>query len=299
MRSTSGRSWSRRARAVLLVGIVWAEPWDPERAFADTPPAGAPAPLLALPTPKRLSPNQGEYVLRRAPGGGYLFEDFRFTAHVAPDGHVNFRDKHIRFETRVFGVLAEKYRRAGDDRPSLIQALEQVIRKDPDRPISPMVEVCQQRVDMLLPGMAACTLVATPITIVGTWDLTDELMNLTGQGWYRYEKAKFLSATFDFRVRLAAERHAKLLREALTDLPDRLEALWRDTGFTPREKRRIMCLLWAEVDVDQTESRKAADVISGWVRRKIPAGSTYAYTGPELEACSEHARRPFAPYAPE
>jgi hypothetical protein len=285
---------------MLLAGIVWADPWDPERAGAQSPDGGArPAPppsLLALPPPRKVSPHEGEYLLTRAAGGGYMFDEFRFSAHIASDGHVTFRDKPFRLETRVFGVLSEKYRRAGDERPSLVQAIEQVLRNDPDRPISPMVEVCQQRVDMILPGMAPCVLTATPIAIRGSFALVDELMNLTGRGWYRYEKAKFLSATFDFRVRLAAERHAKLLRETIADLPDRLDALWRDIGFTPRERRRIMCLLWAEVDVDKPEARKAADVITSWIRRRLPSGSTDAYTAPELAACGESGRRPFTPY---
>ena len=252
--------------------------------------------LLAIPVPRQLPPNEGEYVLSRAPGGGYVFDDYRFDARIAPDGHVTFHDKHFRLETRVFGVSAEKYRRAGDKRPSLVQAIEQVMRGDPDRPISPMVEVCQQRVDMILPGLAPCILTATPIPVRGSFALTDELMYLTGQGWYRYEKAKFLSATFDFRVRLAAKRHAKLLREAMADLPERLDALWRDAGFTPREKRRIMCLLWAEVNVDQPAARKAADVITSWIRRRLPPAARTPTARPSSRPARRAGKRPFAPY---
>ena len=225
-----------------------------------------------------------------------MYDDFRFSARVAPDGHVTFKDKKFRLETRVFGVLSEKYRREGDSRPSLVQAIEQVLRNDPDRPISPMLEVCQQRVDMILPGLAPCIMTATPITIRGSFALVDELLNYGGQSWYRYEKAKFLSATFDFRVRLAAQRHVKLLREALADLPDRLDSLWRDAAFTPREKRRIMCLLWAEVNVADGDSRKAAEVIVSWIRRRLPAGTAAGYSEPELAACTEHGKRPFTPY---
>lgn len=277
-------------------------PWVASRAIAQTPQtpdAGAPGPtLLALPFPRTPPPNMGEYLMRRTAGGGYVFDDFRFEARVAPDGHVVFKDKHIRFETRVFGVLSEKYRRAGDTRPSLVQAIAQVLRNDPDRPISPMLEVCQQRVDMLLPGLAPCVMTATPVSITGSFDLTDELMNLTGQGWYKYEKAKFLSATFEFRVQLAAQRHAKLLREAIADLPDRLDSLWRDAGYTPRERRRIMCLLWAEVNVADGPSRKAADVMVSWIKRRLPSGTADAYSASELAACAQHGGRPFSPYDP-
>jgi hypothetical protein len=276
------------------------EPSAAARAAAENRDGGAPGPsLITLPFPRTPPPNTGEYLMMPTAGGGYVFDDFRFSARVAPDGHVTFKDKHIRFEVRVFGVLAEKYRRAGDTRPSLVQAIEQVIRNDPDRPISPMLEVCQQRVDMLLPGLAPCILTLTPVAVIGSFDLTDELMNMTGQGWYKYEKAKFLSATFEFRVQLAARRHAKLLREAIADLPDRLDSLWRDATFTPREKRRIMCLLWAEVNVADGDSSKAADVMVSWIRRRLPVGTAAAYSAPELAACAAEGRRPFSPYDPD
>ena len=266
------------------------------RASAQNPDGGVAPSLLAIPAPPKLSPNAGEYVLNRAAGGAYVYDDYRFDARIAPDGHVTFVDKPFRLETRVFGVLSQKYRREGDRRPALVQAIEQVLRDDPDRPISPMVEVCEQRVDMILLGLAPCVLTKTPIHIRGSFAQLEDLMNLTGHGWYRYEKAKFLSVTFDFRVRLAAKHHEKLLRETIADLPNRLDALWRDAGFAPREKRRIVCLLWAEVNVDQPDARKAADVITSWIRRRLPSGSADAYSAPELASCGESGRRPFAPY---
>lgn len=297
MTSGTHPRWNRNARAAVFVALVWANPWTAPRASAQDP-AGAAPPLL-LPAPKKPSPNEGEYLLVPKRGGGYEYDDFNFRAHVAPDGHVIFSDKHFRLETRVFGVLVEKYRRAGDGRPSLIQALGQVIRNDPDRPISPMLEVCQQRVDMILPGLGPCIMAATPISIRGRFDLQDELLRAVGQGWYKYEKAKFLSATFDFRVRLAAARHAKLLREAIADIPDRLDGLWRDVSFAPRERRRIMCLLWAEVAVEDPASRRAAEAMERWIRHKLPEGSAEEFTASERAACADDSRRPFNPYDPD
>jgi hypothetical protein len=305
---TSGRSftrWNRSAFTAVLAAIAWAEPWaetrasaqDDQRSAAPAPkPAAGASPLFALPAPKPSSPNEGDYLLMPKRGGGYVYDDFRFTAHVAPDGHVTFRDKHIRLETRVFGVLSEKYRRAGDERPSLFQALSQVIRNDPDRPISPMLEVCQQRVDMLLPAIAPCILTATPVAISVNFDLQDELLRAVGQGWYKYEKAKFLSSTFEFRVGLAAARHAKLMREAIADIPARLDGLWRDPTFTPRERRRIMCLLWAEVNVKDADSRRAAEAMERWIRVKLPEGSADGFTAAEQASCAESSRRVFSPY---
>jgi hypothetical protein len=307
---TSGNlpRWNRSARTAVLAAIVWAEPWTEPRAFAQdaqhaavplAPKPGAASPLLALPTPKPPSSNQGEYLLMPKRGGGYEYDDFKFKAHVAPDGHVTFKDKHIRLETRVFGVLSEKYRRAGDDRPSLFQALSQVIRNDPDRPISPMLEVCQQRVDMLLPGLQPCILTATPVAIGISFDLQDELLRFVGQGWYKYEKAKFLSSTFEFRVQLAAAYQAKMLRQALADIPARLDGLWRDPSYTPRERRRMMCLLWAEVNVKDADSQRAAEAMERWIRVKLPEGSTDGFTAAEQASCAESGRRAFSPYDPD
>ena len=296
MTSGTHPRWNRRARAAVFAAIVWAGPWTEPHAAAQDPAAAAP---LLVPVPKKPAPNEGEYLLMPKRAGGYEYDDFNFRAHIAPDGHVTFRDKHFRLETRVFGVLVEKYRRAGDGRPSLLQALGQVMRDDPDWPISPMLEVCQQRVDMLLPGLAPCIMTMTPISIRGSFDLQDELLRSVGQGWYKYEKAKFLSATFDFRLRLAAARHAKLLREAIADIPDRLDGLWRDVSFTPRERRRIMCLLWAEVAVEDPASRRAAEVMERWIRHKLPDGSAEGFSVSERAACAADSRRPFNPYDPD
>lgn len=45
--------------------------------------------------------------------------------------------------------------------------------------------------------------------MVGSFDLTDKIMNWVGQGWYRYEKAQVLAATFEFRTQLAAAYQRK------------------------------------------------------------------------------------------
>jgi hypothetical protein len=134
------------------------------------------------------------------------------------------------------------------------------------------------------------------VSVSGTFDLTDELMRAAGQTTYRYEKAKFLSATFEFRVKLAAEQHRKLLREAIAGLPERLDALWGDAAYTPREKRRILCMLWAELEVVDPDHRLAADAIVGWVRRRLPAGTPLAYSAAEQARCTAEANRPFAIY---
>ena len=261
-----------------------------------TPDAGQPFALPPIaPTPPA-RPNEGTYRLWHAPDGSYVYDDIRFEARIAPDGHVTFKDIHLRLETYVFGVPLRRYKTDGNERrPSVVGALRQAIRGDIEGalPIDP--SLCPANSD---PGRSAgpCRLALAPITLVGKFDLTDEVMNLTGQGWYRYEKAKFISATFEFRVKLAAEEYRKRLTEAVADLPHRFDLLWSDLRYTAREKRRIICLTWAEVDLEDPATRIAAERIIAWVRRGLPQGSAAAYSDDEVAGCPKNGARSFQPY---
>lgn len=287
-------NWRRGAGAVVLAAVHLGR-FPVTHAAGQSADAGAPS-LLAPPPPRvpPARPNEGTYFLEPTRGGGYMYDDLRFVARIAPDGAVTFSDKHLQVETRIFGIPLRDYRKPDGRRLSLFEALEKAFKPDPTLPSPLDSSFCAQAADPRLPLSASCRV--QPVTIVGTFDFTDEVMKLTGQGWYKYEKAKFLSATFEFRVRMAAERHAKLLREAIAELPARLDAIWSNPGFTPREKRRIVCLLWAEVNVDDGPSRRAADVIIGWIKTRAPLTSASVYSDSELAACAAEGRRPFTPY---
>lgn len=268
-------------------------------AAPDTPDADRPrtGPFVFSP-PTR--PNEGTYVLRPTPDGGFEYEDLRFHARITPDGHVTFTDVRLRLERpTIFGVPLKGHSGISDVRPSLAETLTKALRGDRNRPI-PFTPHSRPRdaenLWAIPPSMSLPPMGPMFTYVSGSFDLTDELMRATGQGWYRYEKAKFLSATFEFRVKLAMERHRKLLREAIAGLPERLDVLWVDTAYTPREKRRILCLLWSEVDVGDPHHRAAADVIVGWIRRRLPAGTPVAYSAGEQARCAAEANRPFAVY---
>lgn len=132
------------------------------------------------------------------------------------------------------------------------------------------------------------------------FDLTDEFSQELGHGTlYRHEKANFLAATFRERTDMAARAQAAQMRVAVQEIPARLDALWADTRYRRRERRRIIFLLWAEVNRPASGSPSARAVIEKWIRRRLPVGSPDAYSKPELEALS-HERPdlpPFAPYA--
>lgn len=272
---------------------------SPEAANTDPPRTG---PFVFTP-PARPRPHEGTYQLRPTPDGGYQYQDLRFQARIAPDGHVSFTDVRVRLERpTILGVpldLARQDRSGGPGaRPSLADTLMKALRGDPNRPVPFTAHSRPRDAEELwaIPPTPSSPLGPMFVSISGTFDLTDELMRATGQGPYRYEKARFLSATFEFRVKLAAERQRKLLSDAIAQLPQRLDALWEDTAYTPRERRRILCLLWAELDVVDPDRRQAAEVIAGWIRRRLPAGTPSGYSAAEQARCSAEAHRPFTVY---
>ncbi len=133
------------------------------------------------------------------------------------------------------------------------------------------------------------------------FDLSDEFSRELGHGTlYRHEKANFLAATFRQRTDMAARAYASRMRLALDDLPSRLDALWADTRYRRRERRRITFLLWADADPSSPGAHPAQTIIESWIRRRLPPGSPDAYGKSELEALSRERPelRPFTPYGP-
>jgi hypothetical protein len=131
------------------------------------------------------------------------------------------------------------------------------------------------------------------------FDLSDEFSRELARGTlYRHEKANFLAATFRQRTDMAARAYAVRMRAALEELPARLDALWADTRYRRRERRRIIFLLWAEADRSSSVGRSADAIIEGWIRRRLPPGSSNAYSKSEMEALSRErpGLTPFSPY---
>ena len=132
-----------------------------------------------------------------------------------------------------------------------------------------------------------------------SFDLSDEFVHEFTRGTlYPYEKANFLASTFKRRTGMAAKWYAAQMRTARDDLPTRLDALWADTRYRRRERRRIIFLLWKDVDISEADARPAATIIEAWIRKRLPRGSPDAYTDDELEALSrERMGEPaFRPY---
>lgn len=131
------------------------------------------------------------------------------------------------------------------------------------------------------------------------FDLSDEFARELAHGTlYPHEKANFLAATYRQRTDMAARAHVRQMRAALADIPARLDALWADTRYRRRERRRIIFLLWAEADRSSSGGRSAAAAIESWIRLHLPPGSPDAYGKLELESLSGERPElpPFSPY---
>jgi hypothetical protein len=81
-------------------------------------------------------------------------------------------------------------------------------------------------------------------------------MRFAGQDPYRYQKARFLTATHEMRVRMAAHAHAQDLAQSRADLPGRLRSIACDPELRPSERRAIIAALRAELD-DGTPGARA------------------------------------------
>ena len=131
-----------------------------------------------------------------------------------------------------------------------------------------------------------------------SFDLSDEFVRELAHGTsYPYLKANFLAATFTRRTAMAAEMNSRQMRAARAELPHQLDALWDDTRYRRRERRRIVFLLWQELDRSTADGRSTATTIEAWIRKRLPRGSADAYNDQELDAYS-HERRGASAFNP-
>ena len=97
---------------------------------------------------------------------------------------------------------------------------------------------------------------------------------------------------------MAANVSSQQMRAAQLELPTQLDALWADTRYGRREQRRIIFLLWRELETAHGNGRSAATTIEAWVRKRLPRGSPDSYGDQELAAYfREDQNQPaFSPY---
>lgn len=234
---------------------------------APKPLAPAPAPSSAEPA----APPLEDYRLQRAKDGSgdLLYDATAFSARIARDGSVRFKDKGV-------SVLSLIPFLPGPPPPG-VPTLQGMIlgwgRKGPKAPPtnrdSPPNDPHaaanttsryhpDQRDDCRYPR--SCFFEAKVVLVGATWslDITDAVMRLRGQDPYRYQKARFLTATRELRVRMAGRAHAEDMQRSASELPRRLKDIACDTQLTLSERRQVLEALGSELDGSQDADRSAA-----------------------------------------
>jgi hypothetical protein len=215
-------------------------------------------------------------------GSGELIYDGRgFTAHVARDGSVRFTDRRIT-DGSPLGFLPM---RVDMPVPSLQSSVKALLKGHSPPPATPseldrgeappetqqlIPEVSRYHVDAR-EGCRICSTgffeLAVPVNWFGRFDVTDELTQFSGQDPYRQQKAVFLVATRDQRIRMAARAHAADIRQANAELPRRLQAVACADQLAYRERRAILVALASEMDTATPEGANAAKAIDAFVER--------------------------------
>ena len=206
-------------------------------------------PDLLKPIPEARSEATDEararYVLRRTVEGGYLYEGAAFNAYIEPDGEVRFMPPSPLIPAgpdHVFAVGPAPI--VGNDLRGLW-------------PVYPPLVVES------MPGVR--------------FDFTDEYMRRVGhQDPARYEKGRFLAATFEQRTKMAEASRDQVEDAALADLPGRLDQIWRDPQRTSAERKTILRALWTELGEDESADR-ARTVMRGFARAHLSPEEAAAY----------------------
>ena len=213
------------AHALIMAALVAAGGGEATAADAGIPAASAVTGPRLLASPPAASDSIArsapQYLLERATDGtGDLIHDGgAFTARIHPDGSVVFRDHHLRLT--MLPLLFGTARPPKPPVPSLEQVIRQRMRRSSPAPASkgdddqssteygarlPIPELTPYRPDAReacrYPSDCFFHAPTVLVTATGSFDLTDELMRIGGQDPYRYQKARFLTATRELRARM-------------------------------------------------------------------------------------------------
>ncbi len=212
-----------------------------------------------------------------------VYEASGFYARVARDGAVRFRDRHItNFKFLPFlpvagarpGVpsLQEMLRGLGGRRRGDPNASPNARppTSDPDTAIanetlSPSKTFSRYRPDpreiCRYPSPCFSDAPVTLLTVTGTLDITDELMRLAHEDPYRFQKARFLTATREMRIRMAGHAHSEDIARSGAEMPGRLREIACDQSRSVADRRSVIQALRAELDVATSEGRAHAERI--------------------------------------
>ena len=140
-----------------------------------------------------------------------------------------------------------------------------------------------------------------------SFDATDIVMRAAGEDPYLAEKLRIMDGTREERMAVRRQYDRVVMRRALDDLPTYLDAVWRQTAWSPAVRRRILFALWDEAAEEGNAllvagGAEARATIEGFIARTIPPGTRHAFTDREVAELNRirTSRHTFAPYpAPE
>jgi len=281
--------WFAVALPVLLAADAGAEAPPATPAKTDVAPAPVPA-LIRPPVHRRYEERPPRIDLKAAKDGSgdLLYEATSFSARIAPDGAVTFKDKRITDFTLFLPLLPKRIQSGV---PSLQSSIKMLLKgKEPPAP--PPSELDQglppPETTTLIPdvsryrpdareGCRGCPVFDTlQFNAAGRWDLTDEIERFSGKDPNRYQKAIFLAATHDRRIEMAVNALAANIRRAAAELPARLQAVACDERLTQGERRAILAALAHEMDVATPDGTTAAAAITAFLARFDARGVTCA-----------------------
>lgn len=228
-------------------------------------------------TPTTGEPTADQYRLERAKDGSgeLLYDAASFKARIARDGSVAFRDKHM----GALSLIPSLPGPPSSNVPTLEGVIRRRGRKDPKAlPSDPAADETrwpEKTVSRYRPDpREACTYpspcffdaAAVLVGARGGVDLTDEVMRLGGRDPYRFQKARFLTATRELRIRMAGRAHAEDIQRSASDLQRRLDDIVCDERLSLNERRGIIQALRAELD-SSTDADQFAAPIAGALQR--------------------------------
>jgi len=259
-----------------LAGLLAAEAGADTQAAPQAPPLIQPAAPQRVPEPQRIDLKDA-----KDGTGDLVYETSAFTARVAPDGSVAFKDK------RVSGLSQFPWFPMGDAPmavPSLQASLKNLLkgRGPPAPPPSALDQgLAPPETRQVIPEVSRYLVdtrdscrsnycsnfmdLALPVQFLGRFDVSDELTRFSGQDPARFQKATFLAATHERRVQMATRTHAANIQRAAAELPIQLQIIACDTRLTYRERRAILVALAREMDPNTPEGATAAATITTFV----------------------------------
>jgi len=237
---------------------------------------------------------------------GLVYKGPRFAAHVAVDGVVHFTNKT---QIERVGMLPEKNPPGTATLQGTIakwmktRKARQPVQPTPADPPPPpnwagyTPPNYPSARDLCDDPRSNCFVDMRHMYVIGAgradWEYW--LLGIPQPDPAREEKARFLAATAPLRDRMAGKAKQERLKAALFDLPSLLDAIWAEPQ-PAAERRKLLHELWKELaEVPGNEFGCAS--VTGFIKRRLPAGSPDAFSKKELDAFRAEGGPPFDPYA--